>query len=61
MISNLYKIRWGEEELKYKKEEMMKEVWGKVKSSREIKRQRGRGNIGGRKKFFIYLFIIIFL
>ena len=26
MISNLYKIKWGEEESKYKKEKMMKEV-----------------------------------
>ena len=26
MILNLYNIRWGEEESKYKKEEMMKEV-----------------------------------
>ena len=56
MISNLYKIRWSEKELKYKKEEMMKEVWGKVKSSREIKRQRGRGKVGGREEEFIYLF-----
>ena len=24
MISNLYKIKWGEEESKYKKEKMMK-------------------------------------
>ena len=34
----------------------MKEVWGKVKSSREIKRQRGRGKVGGREEEFIYLF-----
>ena len=26
MISNLYKIKWGEEESKYKKEKKMKEV-----------------------------------
>ena len=26
MISNLYKIKWEEEELKYKKERMMSEV-----------------------------------
>ena len=27
MISNLYKIKWGEEESKYNTEKMMKEVW----------------------------------
>ena len=27
MISNLYKIKWGEEESKYNIEKMMKEVW----------------------------------
>ena len=39
MISNLYKIRWREEKSKYKKEEMMR-YNGKVKSSREIKKQK---------------------
>ena len=35
----------------------MKEVYGKVKNSREIKRQRGRRNIGERKKFFFFFLI----
>ena len=55
MISNLYKIRWREEKSKYKKEEMMR-YNGKVKSIREIKRQKRRGNVGGREEEF-YLFI----
>ena len=45
MISNLYKIRWRKEKSKYKKEEMMR-YNGKVKSSREIKKQNGRGKVG---------------
>ena len=45
MISNLYKIRWREKKSKYKKEEMMR-YNGKVKSSREIKKQNGRGKVG---------------
>ena len=41
IISNLYKIKQGEEESKYKKENMMK-YNGKVESRQEIKRQRWR-------------------
>ena len=37
IISNLYKIKWGEEVSKYKKEKMMK-YDSKVESSGEIKR-----------------------
>ena len=41
MISNLYKIKWGEEESKYKKKKMMK-CNGKIESS---ERQRGRRKV----------------
>ena len=37
MISNLYKIKWREEQSKYKKEKMMKKFDSKVESSEEIK------------------------
>ena len=47
--SNLYKIKWGEEVLKYKKDNMMK-CNGKVESSWEIKRQRWRWKIEGSVK-----------
>ena len=37
MISNLYKIKWVEEESKYKKEKMMREVQQKSKKQLEDK------------------------
>ena len=43
MISNLYKIKWREEESKHKKRGMKCNV--KVESSEVIKRQKGMGNI----------------
>ena len=49
MISNLYKIKWREEEFKYKKDN------GKV-NSREIKRQKGRGKVEGREEEFFFFF-----
>ena len=61
MISNLYKIRWGEEESKYKKEEMLRKFNGQVKSSREIKRQRGKGKVGGKEEEFFFFFSFFFL
>ena len=38
MLSNLYKIKWEEEKLNYKKEKMMK-CNSEVKSNEEVKRE----------------------
>ena len=43
MISNLYKIKLGED---IRKRKLWRECNGKVKSSGEIKTQTGRGKIG---------------
>ena len=59
MISNLYKIRWREEESKYKKEEWWRKFNGKIKSNRELKRQRGRGKFGGREEELLLFFIFL--
>ena len=52
MISNLYKIKWGEEESKYKKikNKKKKRKWwrkckGKVETSWEIKRPKEKGKV----------------
>ena len=71
IISNLYKIKWGEKESKYKKEKMMKcneEVkssGGGKEAKREVKCWREYnhrcGLIWRRKGFCCCLFIYLFL
>ena len=66
MLSNLYKIKWEEEKLNYKKEKMMK-CNGEVKSNEEVKREgkcwrkcnRRCGLIGKRGGFFFFFFFLI--
>ena len=66
IISNLYKIKWGEKESKYKKEKMMKNVMVKQRVVGDKEEKEGKGwrkcnskcgLIGRRKVFFLfYLF-----
>ena len=47
MRPNLYKIKIGEQEWKYKKEKRIRKCDGKVGSNEEIKRQRWMRKVGG--------------
>ena len=67
MLSNLYKIKWEEEELNYKKEKMMK-CNSEVKSNEEVKREgkcwrkcnRRCGLLGKRGGFCLFGFFFLF-
>ena len=41
------KIKWGKKSKNIRKKKWWKKCNGKVKSSGEIKNQKGRGNVGG--------------
>ena len=46
MISNLYKIKWGKKSQNIRKTKRLRKFNGKLESSGERKRQKGRGNVG---------------